>query len=216
MPGTYSIIEQQPNGYGTSTPNTRSNVVLTLAGLTGQNFGETVGSLAGRVYRDDNNNRLPDGTEPGIGGVTVTLTGQDIVGNNVVLTTTTDASGHYTFTNLIAGNYAVGETQPTNYNDGLDSSGSLGGTLGNDVISAINLPGGSDGSDYNFGELGATISGVVWKDSDKDGVLEGGESGRIGGVVITLLSAGNTVISTRRRRWMAAIPSAACPPAAIP
>ncbi|NJM41639.1 MAG: hypothetical protein HC853_13210 [Anaerolineae bacterium] len=196
LPGTYSIVEQQPNGYGSSTPNTLSNVAVPIGGLNNQNFGETLASLAGTVYRDDNNSRTQEGVEPGIGGVSVTLTGQDVNGNAITQTATTDASGNYTFTNLLAGTYTVRETQPSSYNDGLDSVGSAGGTLGNDVVSAIGLPGGVDATDYDFGELGSNISGVVWRDGDRDGVLDGGELGRVAGVTMTLLDASGNVIST--------------------
>ena len=51
--GDYSIVETQPTGYGSSTPDTIP-VTLPLTGLTDQNFGETTSSIAGSVYVDAN------------------------------------------------------------------------------------------------------------------------------------------------------------------
>jgi len=73
-------------------------------------------------------------TDPGINGVTVTLTGTDINGNPVSLTTTTATiagqAGSYAFTGLEASNgagYTITETQPSAYLEGKDELGSLSG-----------------------------------------------------------------------------------------
>jgi hypothetical protein len=112
-------------------------------------------SPVGAVYRDDNNDGIPDAGEPGIGGVTITLTGTDDLGNSVLLTTTTSITGFYTFDNLRPGTYTVSETQPAAYNDGTDRSGTAGGVLSNDQVSTIIVPGaGIDAVNYDFGERG--------------------------------------------------------------
>ncbi|MEI7687259.1 MAG: DUF4214 domain-containing protein, partial [Planctomycetota bacterium] len=84
--------------------------------------------------------------------VTVTLTGSDDVGS-INRTTTTNASGNYSFTNLRPGSYTITETQPSGYNDGSETNGSLGGNVGNDVFSGIVVAMGAAGTGYNFGEL---------------------------------------------------------------
>ncbi|MFQ3633123.1 SdrD B-like domain-containing protein, partial [Roseiflexus sp.] len=161
------------------------------------NFGELrPASLSGLVYRDDNNSGSLDGTEPGIGGVTITLTGTDDLGSPVVLTTTTSITGFYRFDNLRPGTYAVSETQPAAYNDGRDRVGTADGTLSDDRVDAIVLSAGVDATNYDFGELGAFISGIVWIDTDRDGVLDGSESGRLGGVLLTLRDSLGNVIAT--------------------
>ena len=49
------------------------------------------------------------------------------------------------------------EAQPAGWTDGTDATGSVDGspvgTLGNDVLSAIMLPVGGDGTDYTFSEI---------------------------------------------------------------
>ncbi|MDP6047547.1 MAG: SdrD B-like domain-containing protein [Phycisphaerae bacterium] len=110
-------------------------------------------SISGSVYVDKDDDGVRDGDEPGIKGVEVTLTGTDINGDDVNLTTHTNSNGDYSFEDLLAGTYTVTETQPTNYDDGKDAVGSEGGTLGNDVISEIDLIAGANAVDYDFGEL---------------------------------------------------------------
>ncbi len=177
-PGTYTITETQPAAYGdggetagtaggTVANDSISNIVLGSGDTeTGYDFDETRGSLTGTVYEDTNNNGTHDTGEPAIAGVTIRLTGVDDYGTPIALLTTTAANGTYTFTSLIAGNYAIRETQPTSYFDGIDTVGTAGGTLGNDDITAITLPGGANATGYDFGELlASSITGTVVDDA---------------------------------------------------
>ena len=69
--------------------------------------------LSGVVYCDRDNDGVLDPTDPGINGVTVTLTGTDSNGNPIQLTTQTQQingqDGTYVF-NVLAGMYTVTET----------------------------------------------------------------------------------------------------------
>ena len=77
-------------------------------------------SLGDFVWEDTNANGVQDQGEPGLSGVTVTLTGP-----TGTATTTTDASGHYTFTNLLPGVvYTVTFAPPGGYTSTLTNSGS--------------------------------------------------------------------------------------------
>ena len=53
-------------------------------------------SISGAVYCDDNNDGIRQAGEVGLGGVTVTLTGTNDIGQPVNLSTTTDANGNIT------------------------------------------------------------------------------------------------------------------------
>lgn len=158
-------------------------------------------SLAGNVYRDLNGNGILEGGEPGLPGTTITLTGTDAYGNAVNLTTATIADGSYLFDNLSpagAAGYTVTETQPAAWSDGLDAVGSAGGTLGNDVLSAIHLDGNTAATGYNFGEGGVSVSGRVYYDANGNGSYTPGEQG-IQGVTVVLTgtdSNGNAVNRT--------------------
>ena len=96
----------------------------------------------------------------------------------MVQETRTDANGDYCFDDLIAGTYMIAETQPTTFDDGQDTLGTVAdpdgserpsGTQINDKFSDIVLNGGDRGTEYNFGELRlASISGNVSADGDGD------------------------------------------------
>ena len=190
--GSYSIIETQPTGYGTSTATTLP-VTLPLPGLTGENFGLTTSSLAGTVYVDANNNGTRDAAETGISGVTVKLTGVDANDNPVTKTTTTASDGSYIFTGLLSGTYVATETQPSQYNQGTNAVGTFGGLVNGDVISAIALPAGKDATSYLFGEQGATIAGTVFVDANANGILDSSEAG-LAGVTVTLKDGDGNIV----------------------
>ena len=197
----YTITEIQPDRYldgkdtvgtpGGTTANDVFSAVVLGYGVAGEdnNFGELPpSSLAGTVFQDSNNNGVQDGTEPGLADVTVTLIGTDDLGA-VNRPTTTDADGHYSFTGLRPGTYALAEAQPGGYLDGKDALGTQGGTLGNDAISQITLPAtGVNGVENNFGErLPSSLAGYVYLDANNDGDIAGEVA--ITGVVVTLTGA---------------------------
>ncbi|MGL6073567.1 MAG: SdrD B-like domain-containing protein [Fimbriiglobus sp.] len=212
--GSYRIVETQPVGYGNSpgTPATVRDVVVPLAGLPNQNFGEQLGSLAGFVYEDYNldGTRTTTGVRPDapIPGITVTLVGTDANGP-VNRTTTTGADGSYLFANLFPGSYRVIETQPRlpvtigdgGYYDALDNIGSLGGakTIKNEISTiplAINADGtAQNGVQYNFGELPpADPNGFVFVDANNNGIFDAGEN-PIAGVTITLAGTVTDIVN---------------------
>lgn len=151
-------------------------------------FGELkLGSIAGNVWEDRNDNGLIDDGEEGIAGVTVELYQWDGASYVKIAETKTDEDGSYQFDDLdINKEYAVKEIQPSEYSDGQDSLGTLGGTLENDYVSNIEIGWDEHGYDYNFGELKlGSISGNVYEDRDSNGIFDENESG-ISGVTIEL------------------------------
>ena len=225
QPGEYTVVQREqpplPGGTGryydgsesrntVVIPNSKGtdSIPVTLGSTndsTNNNFGELPPSeLSGFVYFDANNNGVKENDtinslprEPGIGGVNVTLSGVDDLGQSVSLNTTTAADGSYSFTNLRPGTYSLSETQPAAYQDGKDSIGSQGGVASNDLFSDINLGAGVSGTDNNFGEVnGGSISGFVYHDVDDDGIKDPGEAG-IGGVEVTLTGTDDQGAVTR-------------------
>ena len=68
-----------------------------------EDYYQALAKIGNVVWEDVNGNALQDGGEPGIMGVLVTITGMDLLGNNVQEVVTTDASGMYMFSGLLPG-----------------------------------------------------------------------------------------------------------------
>ncbi|HJT77029.1 MAG TPA: Ig-like domain repeat protein, partial [Gemmataceae bacterium] len=103
-------------------------------------------SLSGTVFEDFNDDGQVDFGENGIGGVTITLTGTDFLGNAVNSPPQlTDSDGAYVFLNLLPGDYTLTETQPDGYVQGTDSVGTAGGSLAATDQFSVSLGLGVDG-----------------------------------------------------------------------
>lgn len=144
------------------------------------NFGELkLGSIAGNVYEDRNDNGMIDEGEDGIGEVVVDLYQWDGQQYVFLRSSRTEPDGSYRFDNLaICYDYAVKEHQTDDYTDGKDTVGSLGGQIENDYISEIRVGWNEHGIDYNFGELKlGSIAGNVYEDRNDNGIQDEGEKG---------------------------------------
>ena len=173
-----------------SVDNIISAIIIPSGGVgTDYDFGELSAGLTGHVYVDSDDDGVFDSGEQPIAGVPIELSGTDSTGAAVLRSTVTDATGTYLFTGLKPSNpagYTVTETaQPAAWSDGKDTAGSKSGTVVNDEISAIVLLASDFATDYDFGEIGGSLSGTVYTDLDDDGQQDGTESG-IPGVTLNL------------------------------
>ncbi|TAJ11858.1 hypothetical protein EPO56_04155, partial [Patescibacteria group bacterium] len=164
------------------------------ASSANNNFGEITSdrSISGRIFTDNNGDGAFNGSDAGVGSgaggannvpQTLTLTGNDLNGNPVSITTTTDASGQYSFTGVPPGtSYTVTCTTCAppagfiNSTTPLAWPGSTGGTAGGSqavpAITGIDLSGVKTTSvDNHFTKTlpGSLISGVVYFDPDNSG-----------------------------------------------
>jgi hypothetical protein len=153
------------------------------------------GSIGDRVWNDFNGNGVQDPGEPGLNGITVTLTGagpdgffgtaDDVAYGSRV----TSGDGNYDFTGLLAGSYRA---------DVVDATVPPGFVLttGNDPLT-VGLAGGQDydAADFGYAQTGS-IGDRVWFDADGDGVQDAGEPGLNGVTVILYDGAGNEVART--------------------
>ena len=101
-------------------------------------FGDVKGvSITGTVYQDVPGNGTYSTSDPGVAGVTLTLTGTNNLGQSITATTVSGANGTYTFNAdsngnpLLPGTYQVTETVPSGYLPGANFVGSLIGTPDN-------------------------------------------------------------------------------------
>nr|WP_261341175.1 MSCRAMM family adhesin SdrC [Fimbriiglobus ruber] len=106
-------------------------------------------SLGDTVWDDANNDGTLDNGETGLPGVVVTLL--DASGNPVA-TTTTDAGGHYLFTDLIPGTYQVQIDPPAGYVSSSGTNGSLTGPF---------EPGSTDDTDAGNNTDHGTTTGAT-------------------------------------------------------
>ncbi|MCP5095591.1 MAG: hypothetical protein GY943_08570, partial [Chloroflexi bacterium] len=147
----------------------------------------TIGNLA---WDDTDGNGIQDGGEIGISGVAVSLYKSD---DSFVDSTSTDANGVYTFTNLIPNTYYLQFTQPGGY---LTSPKDIGGSdiLDSDIYTGT---GKTDNFVVAFGEvqsdmdagyfLPGSIGDFIWNDLNGDGVQDGGGETGFTGVTIDLI-----------------------------
>ena len=198
-PGTYALTETPPTSRldgkdaagslgGTTSTDAISGIALAPGGAgTGYTFAQLdPASLAGHVYRDDNDDGLQQAGEPGIGGVALALSGTDDLGRAVSRTTATASDGSYSFANLRPGTYAVAITPPAGTLDGKEAVGSAGGSAGVHQIGGATLAPATAATGYNFAELApSSLAGAVFRDDNNDGVEQSGEPG-IGGTTVTM------------------------------
>lgn len=155
-----------------TTPTTADLEVLPAAGLA---------AISGNVYHDRDDNGLIGKTdEEGVAGVTVVLKKMTPSGLTTIATTTTNASGGYSFGDLPPGDgYIVSVEHPAGWINGKDTAGSKGGTANqDDAITGVTLVAGDNATDYNFGlRKPATLSGKVYHDKNDDGTVDPKEEG---------------------------------------
>ncbi len=146
-----------------TSPSVISNIIL-LPGTaaTGNNFAEIIkgAHVNGAVFFDYNNDGLLNDNDHGLINQSIELTGTDINGNTVTMTTTTGEDGSYSFVGLARGSYTV--TQPnqlTGTSNGITTPGTNGGTAtpvttSPSVITGIDLSASSEliSNGNNFAE----------------------------------------------------------------
>ncbi|MFN2304786.1 MAG: SdrD B-like domain-containing protein, partial [Anaerolineales bacterium] len=167
----------------------------------GQSPGE--GLIGDQIWLDRDGGNTYDPGE-GLEGVRVILTdpGADgILGtaDDYTRDTFTDENGNYYFGNLEPSlTYEVTvdtSTLPAGVTNIYDPDSTL------DSTTVVNLE-AENGIylDADFGyavsENPNTISGTIWEDTDADGTLEGGESGRFAGVTVVLYDSNGNIIAT--------------------
>ncbi|HEY0733863.1 MAG TPA: SdrD B-like domain-containing protein [Herpetosiphonaceae bacterium] len=195
-PGNYTVtVNTATLPAGTNTTPTNGAASRTFAVVAGQNIlyadfgfnGGTPGSIGDRVWFDGDGDGTQDAGEDGIPGVTLSLLGPGAdntfgTADDVVLaTTTTNASGQYSFIGLRAGSYRVSVTDENRVLGGLNLSG------GTNPTATIALAAGQTYTTADFGYTGSggSIGNSVWRDLNGNGVQEAGEPG-IAGVTLNL------------------------------
>ncbi len=217
-PGAYTVTVSAPSGYRFSVADNADDTsdsdadpttgVMASTTLTSGQADPTwdaglyqLASLGDFVWVDTNGDGLQNDGPTGLSGVSLSLRGVDGSGATVSLSTTTDANGVYTFTNLVPGTYTVTATAPGGYvftaaNEGGDTSDSdadpTTGVLTSTVlVSGQNAPTWDAGLIYTAG-----LGNRVWLDRDANGLQDTSEVG-LPNVTVTLYAEdGQTVLDT--------------------
>lgn len=195
LPGNYTVTVTPPTGYvqtfdadGIATANT--SAVALLAGATNldQDFGfRGAGIIGDTVWTDTNGDGIIDTCESPIAAVTVQLVG-DVNGDTIpdfTLTTATNSSGVYEFTNLPPGNYVIAATQPAGTTATFDADGVATPNTSTVVLAAAAT---NRNQDFGYrtttsGGNGGVIGDTVWLDTDNDGIQDIGEPAITGAAV---------------------------------
>ena len=164
-------------------------------------------SVGNLVWFDRDGDGVQDAKEPGIAGVTLTITKADgsavtDVAGNAVTTTVTDAKGRYLFTNLPPGSYKVKVSTPAGYTATKTGRGTTATDSSKGSATSVNLTkNGSSDQTLDFGfkrkpteSLGVSVGNSVWFDSDGDGVQDAKEPG-IAGVTLTITKADGSAVT---------------------
>ncbi len=188
----YSITAVAPSG----TVKARVQSSITCNTMKMDAFCLTVtippASIGDFVFNDINGNGIQDAGELGIANATVTLT----YPNSTTVTTTTNASGIYSFTNLAPGTYSLAFTTPAGFtptasnvgaNDTVDSDPVSG------VVTGIVLTAGQVNNtvDAGFYQANLTLGNAVWYDQNNDGIKQAIETGIVGATVNLYADANN-------------------------
>ncbi|MFK7957536.1 MAG: beta strand repeat-containing protein [Lysobacterales bacterium] len=168
----------------TQTEGTDPTLVAAVAGADtdagNDGYQPPPGTVNGVIYEDTNGNGVQDPGEPGIAGVEVVIT--DSAGGTQ--TVNTDASGSYSAP-VPAGDTTLDITEatlPANFTR----------TEGTDPT-VVTVPTGGSASDVDgFQPDPGTVSGVIYEDTNGNGVQDPGEPGIPGVEVIITDSTGGT------------------------
>ncbi|MBN1304051.1 MAG: carboxypeptidase regulatory-like domain-containing protein [Anaerolineales bacterium] len=141
--------------------------------------GEGLEGITVRLYSDSNADGNYDSGEP------------------VLAATQTDENGQYYFGGLAAGDYVV-KVDETTLPAGLTNTVDVGDSAPSE--GGLTLASGGINLDQDFGYRDTsspnTIGGTLWEDTDADGSLEGGETGRFSGVTIVLRDSSGNIVAT--------------------
>jgi hypothetical protein len=225
-PGQYQVQFTTPSGYVLTTSNAGGNDTTDSDGLTPtsatlasgeQDLTLDVGffqplSLGNRIWDDQDGDGAQDVGEPDLSGAAVALFQRDGVtpatdaNGDPVRSVTTGATGVYSFTNLLPGEYIVRVTPPAGYyptvggtdpdnDDNTDSNGAP--VSGQPYVQSppITLISGGEPTDdgdgangnttVDFGFYTMSLGNRVWNDANNSGELDSGETG-VQGVTVSL------------------------------
>ena len=193
--GTFTLTETVPAGFAQTAPPPPGSIFTTInfaeRSSSGNLFGNRAlaGMVSGVKFNDANGNGVRDSGEEGLPGVTIRITDA----SNAVRSTSTDASGSFSFTGLVPGTYLVSEIVPIGFTQ---TAPAAPGTFTVELTvgqSVTNLAFGNRASQAPTGT--ASISGRKILDLNANGVFDGVDRGFEGVVFELHDQSGNLIAS---------------------
>jgi serine-aspartate repeat-containing protein C/D/E len=195
--GDYVLSEIVPSGF-TQTAPLAGTIPITLAAngsslnnVFGNFHGILTGTISGTKFLDVNGNGVRDAGEPGLAGVTISLTNcpSPCVATPVGTPVTTGPDGSFSFANIPLGAYFLSETVPPGFRQTAPPPpGEISATLSVAQTSVSGLLFGNQA-------LLASVAGTKFNDINGNGVFDPGETG-MQGVTIQLQSSTGQISST--------------------
>lgn len=194
LAGTYRLRWATSSGYVQTYPLTNASQVVTPTpgqSINSINFGikAAVGQITGIAFNDLNKNGVQDAGEAVLASRTIYIDAN----NNAALdagekSAVTDAAGKYTFASLSPATYIVRQVLPANWSQTFPLA-NAGATIA--VTAGSNLT-------ANFGSaqnavVTASISGKIWKDTNRDARRTADELG-IAGRTVYIDTNGNNAL----------------------
>lgn len=188
VPGTYRVRQVVPAGLTQTLPaNNAAREVVVVSGqqVMNVNFATAIApagaTLRGVVFLDTDRDGVRDAGETGVAGRSIYLDNNNNgVRDAAEPQTTTGATGAYEFTGLTAGTYKIRQILPAGFIQTTPGNnfGNNATVSGTQVAEGLNF-----GTAENIAPTGATLRGVVFLDTDRDGVRDAGEAGVSGRTV---------------------------------
>jgi RHS repeat-associated protein len=141
--GFYSVATDNV-GHREATPaGAQATTLVSTAAIGGTDNLTGTGGVSGTVFQDFNTYGVQDPGEPGLAGLTITLTSTNNQGAPVTLSQPTDGNGHFQFTALTPGTYTLRQVLPGGVLLSTPASGSY----------QVTVTGGANLTGQNFGEV---------------------------------------------------------------
>ncbi|MAS38362.1 MAG: hypothetical protein CL610_30475 [Anaerolineaceae bacterium] len=142
---------------------------------------EPLGSISGVVWSDLNADGIQTDDEPGLPGISLTLTDSE----ENALTIESDETGAYAFADLRTGDYSLSLDTPPDRSILVQPD--------SESLSIALAPDEDASASFAYQPLG-TISGVVWADLNSDGAQGESEPG-LPGISLTLIDSGGAPVT---------------------
>ena len=152
----------------TNSDNDVNPFIINMTGGSG-----TPGSIGHYVFNDENGNGIQDATEPGIANVALELFDNSSGERVKAADATTDGAGYYSFYPLYGTLYTVEVNTSTIPDFDYTTSTTGGNTHDVQLAEGQEYEQANFGYQYSFGSIGQ----YVFDDTDKNGIMESGETG---------------------------------------